>query len=74
MVGAKGFEPSTSWSRTGVSENLKFCWCRTYGLITLQNLRSIGPHGTQSNVKDTRSRRSRYLLMSSFASRRFKRG
>ena len=48
MVGAKGFEPSTSWSRTRVSENLKSCWCRTYGPNTLQNLPSIGPHGTQA--------------------------
>ncbi len=30
MVGANGFEPSTSWSRTRKSENLKPCGCRTY--------------------------------------------
>jgi ABC-type amino acid transport substrate-binding protein len=29
VVGAKGFEPSTSWSRTGSFENPKSCrWCR----------------------------------------------
>src|SRR6266568_5879515 len=30
VVGANGFEPSTSWSRTRESENLKPCGCRTY--------------------------------------------
>jgi len=30
MVGASGFEPPTSWSRTEKSVNLKPCGCRTY--------------------------------------------
>ncbi len=49
VVGAKGFEPSTSWSRTRVSENLRSCWCRTYDPPTLQYLPSVGPHGTQTD-------------------------
>jgi hypothetical protein len=48
MVGAKGFEPSTSWSRTRESKILKPCRCRTYGLSRSQNLPSVGPHGTQT--------------------------
>jgi hypothetical protein len=48
VVGAKGFEPSTSWSRTRESKILKSCRCRTYAPNKLQNLPSIGPHGTQT--------------------------
>src|SRR5258708_8064237 len=48
VVGAKGFEPSTSWSRTRASKNLKSYRCRTYHPDTLQNLPSVGPHGTQA--------------------------
>ena len=43
MVGANGFEPSTSWSRTGESENLKPCGCRTYKPHYAKNPASIGP-------------------------------
>src|SRR5207247_3819979 len=40
-----GFEPSTSWSRTGVSENLRpcGCGCRTYKQRQPKNPASIGP-------------------------------
>ena|ERR1700746_912652 len=44
VVGANGFEPSTSWSRTGVSKNLKPCGCRTYKHRHPKNPASIGPH------------------------------
>jgi hypothetical protein len=46
MVGAKGFEPSTSWSRTSRPENLKPGWCRAYDPNSFQNLPSVGTHGT----------------------------
>src|SRR6266852_8531756 len=47
MVGAKGFEPSTSWSRTRKSENLKPCGCRTYKPHHPKNPASIGPQSPQ---------------------------
>ena len=43
MVGARGFEPPTPWSRTGVSENLKPCGCRTYKHRQPKNPASVGP-------------------------------
>jgi hypothetical protein len=46
LVGANGFEPSTSWSRTSGLENLKSCRCRAYDPNSLQNLPSVGPRGT----------------------------
>ena len=49
VVGAKGFEPSTSRSRTRESKILKSCRCRTYGPSDSQNLPSVGPHGTQAH-------------------------
>jgi hypothetical protein len=48
VVGAKGFEPSTSWSRTRESKILKPCRCRTYGPSGSQNLFPVGPHGTRA--------------------------
>jgi len=56
VVGAKGFEPSTSWSRTRVSENLMSFRCRTYGSIALQNPPSVGTHGTHLHQAWVRSR------------------
>ena len=47
MVGANGFEPSTSWSRTGESNNLKPCGCRTYKPHHPKNPASIGPQSPQ---------------------------
>src|SRR6266849_1465833 len=47
MVGANGFEPSTSWSRTRKSENLKPCGCRTYKPHHPKNPASIGPQSPQ---------------------------
>jgi hypothetical protein len=38
VVGAKGFEPSTSWSRTREAKILKPCRCRTYDPSGSQNL------------------------------------
>jgi len=43
MVGARGFEPPTPWSRTGVSENLKPCRCRTCKHRHPKILPLIGP-------------------------------
>ena len=43
MVGARGFEPPTPWSRTGESENLKPCGCRIYKHWQPQNPASVGP-------------------------------
>ena len=43
VVGANGFEPSTSWSRTRESKNLKPCRCRTYVRSLLQNPPSVVP-------------------------------
>jgi hypothetical protein len=43
MVGARGFEPPTPWSRTGVSKNLRPCRCRTYEGRHPKNPASIGP-------------------------------
>jgi hypothetical protein len=48
MVGARGFEPPTPWSRTGVSENLKPCGCRTYKHRQPQNPASVGPQSAAS--------------------------
>src|SRR6266851_6359086 len=50
MVGANGFEPSTSWSRTRKSENLKPCGCRTYKPHHPKNPASIGPQSPQRNL------------------------
>jgi hypothetical protein len=41
VVGAKGFEPSTSRSRTRLSENLKPCRCRAYEPGPLQKPPSV---------------------------------
>jgi hypothetical protein len=57
MVGAKGFEPSTSWSRTTESKILKPCKCRTYDPSSSQNLPSVGPHGTQAHSLTVETRR-----------------
>ena len=46
LVGASGFEPPTSWSRTRMSENLKPCGCRAYVVEPLQNPPSVVPHVT----------------------------
>jgi hypothetical protein len=67
VVGAKGFEPSTSWSRTRVSENLMSFRCRTYGSIALENLLLVGTHGTQLRLNEkepslTKYRRIQYTL------------
>jgi hypothetical protein len=45
LVGASGFEPPASWSRTGKLKNLKPCRCRAYNDQALQNPALIGPHG-----------------------------
>src|SRR5262249_38167778 len=45
VVGANGFEPSTSWSRTRGSKFLKPCRCRAYDPYSSQNLPLVGPHG-----------------------------
>src|SRR6516225_10683599 len=43
VVGANGFEPSTSWSRNGRSKNLKPCGCCTYKPHHPKNPASVGP-------------------------------
>ena len=48
VVGANGFEPSTSWSRTGESKNLKPCGCRTYKPCHPKNPALVGPFGIQA--------------------------
>ena len=58
MVGANGFEPSTSWSRTRESKNLKPCRCRTYVRSLLQNPPSVVPlvpHGLTVASEDSLS-------------------
>ena len=47
LVGASGFEPPTSWSRTGESENLKPCGYRTYKPRHAKTPALIGTHDTQ---------------------------
>jgi hypothetical protein len=38
-----------SWSRTGASNNLKPCGCRTYKPLHAKTLPSVGTHGPQSS-------------------------
>jgi hypothetical protein len=43
VVGANGFEPSTSWSRDRRSKNLKPCGCCIYKPYQPKNPASVGP-------------------------------
>jgi hypothetical protein len=54
MVGAIGFEPTASWSRTGESKNLKPCGCRTYNPLHPKIPALIGTHGTHAGDRPTR--------------------
>jgi hypothetical protein len=58
VVGASGFEPPTSWSRTGKLDNLKPCGCRAYKLHHDKILPSLVHKWSTTENRSSKTRES----------------